>query len=219
MRELTLDELKRAASAFLDTISGKPVPLLYGVTDGKAVGTYVEHLFHEYLAGPFAYVPGNSASGIDFPALALDLKVTSIKQPQSSSPFASASQKIYGLGYHLMVFVYDKKDDPAGLAAVLTFTNAVFVAKECTGDYQLTRQILEILGRSGNQDDLVALMEDKNLPLDDVGRVELAERILRDPPHQGYLTISNALQWRLQYGRALSMATFGSTDGLENLLA
>jgi len=43
----------------------------------------------------------------------VDIKVTSIRQPQSSCPFKSARQKIYGLGYSLIVFVYDKKDDPA----------------------------------------------------------------------------------------------------------
>lgn len=31
----------------------------------------------------------------------------------------------------------------------------------------------------------------------------IADEILRNPPKQGYLTISNALQWRLQYGRVI----------------
>jgi hypothetical protein len=39
------------------------------------------------------------------------MKVTRIKQPQSSCPFKSARQKIYGLGYSLIVFVYEKIDD------------------------------------------------------------------------------------------------------------
>lgn len=215
---LTLDELKRTAVAFLRTVSGQPVAVLYGVTDGKAVGTYVEHLFHDYLTANYTYVRGNSASGIDFPALLVDLKVTSIRQPQSSSPFAAASQKVYGLGYHLMVFVYDKVDDPATATSTLTFTNAAFVSQERTGDFQLTRQILDFMARAGNRDDLIALMEDRNLPLDDIGRGQLADRILQDPPIQGFLTISNALQWRLQYGRVLTVATAGATAGVENLL-
>ena len=48
---------------------------------------------------------GNSASGIDLPELEVDIKTTSINQPQSSCPFKSARQKIYGLGYNLLVFV------------------------------------------------------------------------------------------------------------------
>jgi hypothetical protein len=34
----------------------------------------------------------------------------------------------------------------------------------------------------------------------------LAEEVLRSPPEVGYLTISNALQWRLQYGRVIEQA-------------
>lgn len=62
------------------------------------------------LAGIYEYEQGNSASGIDLPGLGVDIKVTSIKQPQSSCPFKSASQKIFGLDYHLLVFVYESND-------------------------------------------------------------------------------------------------------------
>jgi len=34
---------------------------------------------------------------------------------------------------------------------------------------------------------------------------KLAEQILQTPPEQGYLTISNALQWRLQYQRIVAL--------------
>ena len=37
---------------------------------------------------------GSSAKGIDFPALDVDMKVTSVRQPRSSSPFKSARQEI-----------------------------------------------------------------------------------------------------------------------------
>ena len=33
------------------------------------------------------------------------------RQPQSSCPFQSARRKIYRLGYHLLIFVYDKSDN------------------------------------------------------------------------------------------------------------
>lgn len=35
--------------------------------------------------------------------------------------------------------------------------------------------------------------------------MNMAEDILRNPPTIGYLTISNALQWRLQYGRVVNL--------------
>jgi hypothetical protein len=110
---LTLDELKRSASLFGRLLSATPIPELYGVTDGKAVGTHVESAFHTYLTNEYSHTPGSAASGIDLPDLNVDLKVTSVRQPQSSSPFRDATQKVYGLGYHLLVFVYEKSDDPA----------------------------------------------------------------------------------------------------------
>jgi hypothetical protein len=109
---LTIENLCAEAARFAEIESIYDEPTLYGVTDGKAVGTYLEHKFIAYLARNYSYQPGNSASGIDFPELAVDIKVTSIKQPQSSCPFRSATQKVFGLGYHLLIFVYDKYDDP-----------------------------------------------------------------------------------------------------------
>ena len=104
---LTLESLKETATEYSKLLSATPVPALFGVTDGKAVGTYVEAAFNTHIATVFAHDQGNAAKGIDFPGLGVDLKVTSIKQPQSSSPFRDATQKVYGLGYHLLVFVYD----------------------------------------------------------------------------------------------------------------
>jgi hypothetical protein len=150
--------------------------------------------------------------------LAVDLKVTSIRQPQSSCPFKSASQKVYGLGYHLLVFVYEKKDNSRKKSARLIFHHAIFVDQKHTADYQTTHGLLDILDRNGNQDDLIAYLEERNLPLDDIGRSQLAQRILSERPLPGYLTVSNALQWRLQYGRAVEIASQGGNQGVENLL-
>ena len=98
--------LQDEAKIFSEQESQHAEPLLFGVTDGKAIGTYLEHKFKAYLLQKYTYVSGSSAKGIDFPELMVDMKVTSIKQPQSSCPFKSARQKIFGLGYSLLVFVY-----------------------------------------------------------------------------------------------------------------
>jgi hypothetical protein len=218
MTELTLPILKTAAREFVQQLSTTSISSLYGVTDGKAVGTYVEQAFHRYLVAKYLYSPGSSASGMDFPALQVDLKVTSIRQPQSSCPFRDASQKVYGLGYHLLVFAYEKIDDPVLRAARLNFQHAIFVSRERTGDYQTTYGLREILRRNGNKDDVIAFLEERNLPLDEIGRELLADRIMQQPPELGYLTISNALQWRLQYSRIINLATTQNTEGLENIL-
>lgn len=180
-------------------------PELYGVTDGKAVGTFIEHKFRDWLEASYTTLIGNSASGIDLPAVETDIKVTSIKQPQSSCPFTAARQKIFGLGYHLLVFVYKKDDDAHSKTCTLDFIRCAFVNKSRTADYQTTRGILDILKRNGNHDDIVGFLLDRNLPAEEIALNALAAEILKTPPELGYLTISNALQWRLQYGRIVGL--------------
>jgi hypothetical protein len=215
--ELTLEALKAAAKDFVRGLNSTSIPALFGATDGKAVGTYVEQTFRQYLSQRYLFTQGNAAAGIDFPGLEVDIKTTSTRQPQSSCPFNSASQKVYGLGYHLLIFEYEKSDDPASHTAYLRILHIIFLARERTADYQTTLGILEILRRNGNSDDIVAFLEERNLPLDEIGRQALAQRILREPPKLGYLTISNALQWRLQYARAITFGVNGNTEGVENL--
>jgi hypothetical protein len=127
MTTLTVEILCSEAAIFSVAESQHPEPLLYGITDGKAVGTY-------------------------------------------------------------------------------------YVSAERTADFQMTRGILNILDNEGNQDDLLAFMFDKNLPVDEIEAANIADEILRNPPLQGFLTISNALQWRLQYGRVIERA--GQQEGV-----
>jgi len=185
---------------------------LYGVTDGKAVGTYLEHKFQAYLHSKYIYEEGSSAKGIDFPELQVDLKVTSKKQPQSSCPFKSARQKIYGLGYSLLIFVYNKTDNQVQKTANLQILHTIYVEQNRTADYQTTFGLKKIIESHGNQDDILAFFAERMLPVDDILAVKLAKEILSSPPLVGYLTISNALQWRLQYSRVIDEA--GKIDGI-----
>jgi len=212
---LTLDTLCAEAKIFSGLESKHAESSLYGVTDGKAVGTYLEHKFRKHLSDRYDFTQGNSASGIDFPELGVDMKVTSRKQPQSSCPFKSARQKIYGLGYNLIVFVYDKVDNSDARKATLHITDTVFVESARTADFQMTRGLRNIMDNEGSKEDLMAFMMDRNLPVDDLEMNRLAEEILRNQPEQGYLTISNALQWRLQYGRIIESA--GQESGVHSI--
>jgi hypothetical protein len=45
-----------------------------------------------------------------------------------------------------------------------------------------------------NEADIIAYLQDKNIPADEITLSKLANQILQTPPEQGYLTISNALQ-------------------------
>ncbi|MGH8908803.1 MAG: restriction endonuclease [Egibacteraceae bacterium] len=219
LRKLDLGSLKATATQYARLLGETPIPELFGVTDGKAVGTYIEAGFNTYIGARFTHDRGNAATGIDFPGLEVDLKVTSIRQPQSSSPFRDAKQKVYGLGYHLLVFVYKKADDPALSAARLEFLHVIFIDKQFTADFQTTQGLRRILDSDGNVDDIDAFLHERNLPLDDIGRRGLAELIIDKRPPLGCLTISNALQWRPQYSRAIQMAATPADPGPENLLA
>lgn len=221
LTQLTVQLLRDEATLFSEAESTHSEPSLYGVSDGKAIGTYLEHKFRAYLTNKgYAYQMGNAANGLDFPGLDVDIKVTSIKQPQSSCPFRSIRQKVYGLGYSLLVFVYDKADDPVNKTAVLRMVSTVFVEKDQTGDFQMTlgiRRIVADAQRDGDsaevtKQDLMAHMEARALTSDEHELRALAEAIMEQLPEQGYLTISPAMQWRLQYKRVMEMA--GTVDGV-----
>ena len=212
---LTILLLQKEATAFAKAESKHAEPSLFGVTDGKAVGTYLEHKFQILLQSRYGYARGSSAKGVDFPELEVDIKVTSVRQPQSSCPFKSARQKIYGLGYSLIVFVYDKQDDATARTGRLDIQHTIFVEKERTADFQTTSGLLRLIQNKANRDDILAFFQERLLPVDEIEARNLADEVLRAPPQLGYLTISNALQWRLQYSRVIEQA--GSIGGLLRL--
>lgn len=209
---LTTELLCSAAKKFSRLECPISNPALFGVTDGKAVGTFLEHRFRDYLSDLYEFDQGNSAFGIDFPSINVDMKTTSIRQPQSSCPYKSARQKIYGLGYGIILFVYDKLDDQNTRCATLEITDTVFIEACRTADFQMTKGLRHIVENSGNKDDLMAFMAERNLPVDEIELEKIADDILCNKPYQGYLTISNALQWRLQYRRVIEMA--GDESGI-----
>jgi hypothetical protein len=211
-QRLTVKLLCREANVFAEAESGHKEPTIYGITDGKAVGTYLEHKFQAHLRDKYTYEEGSSAGGIDFPKLGVDIKVTSIRQPQSSCPFKNARQKIFGLGYSLLLFVYEKIDEQQTRTGRLNILHSIFIEAERTADYQITTGILNIIKNNGNRDDIIAFMQDRLLPVEEIQALQIADEIIANPPNIGYLTISNALQWRLQYRRVIEEA--GKVDGI-----
>ena len=186
MELLDTAKLIKSAETFCKQESGKYRKELFGVTDGKAIGTFIEHLFRNYLSEHYEMEAGSSANGLDLPSVNTDIKVTSIKQPQSSCPFKDSKQKIYGLGYAR------------------------------TADYQTTMGIRQIIENNGNADDIFAFLNDHKIPADEVTLMNMAKDILKNPPHIGYLTISNALQWRLQYGRVVTLSE--NVEGISTIV-
>ena len=93
--------------------------------------------------------------------------------------------------------------------------HAIYVDKARTADYQTTKGLQGILGNGANLDEVVAFFNDRMLPVDEIATRALAEEVWENPPQVGYLTISNALQWRPQYGRSIREA--GNVQGIEAL--
>ena len=58
-------------------------------------------------------------------------------------------------------------------------------------------------------------MQDRRLPVGEIEASILASELIKTPPQIGYLTISNALRWRLQYSRVVSKA--GSVSGIDRI--
>jgi len=206
-QKLTIKNLITLAKQFCEQESKTPNSELFGVTDGKAVGTHIEHKFKDFLLSKYDLQVGSSASGIDLPSAEIntDIKVTSFKQPQSSCPFKNAQQKIFGLGYNLLVFVYDKRDNAKTKTALLNFVSCSFIEKERTADFQTTTALLQMIENKANAEDIFAYLNDRNIPADEITLTNIAKQILKNPPKVGYLTISNALQWRLQYSRIVML--------------
>lgn len=203
-QKIKTNDIILESELFSKTISNTQHDDIRGITDGKAVGTYLEHKFKKILIMKYDVDLGNSSKGIDLPSVSIniDIKVTSIAQPQSSSPFTNARQKIYGLGHNLLLFVYEKNDT---LDNNLKIIDCAYISKNRTADFQITQEIIRILEQKGNEDDIFAFLMERNLPLDDIQLNKIVDEIFITPPIQGYLTISNALQWRLQYGRIVSL--------------
>lgn len=205
--DITIKDLVKCAEEFCDIESKISNSELFGVNDGKTVGTHIELKFKKFIQLKFNVEVGSAASGIDLPSekINTDIKVTSIKQPQSSCPFKDAKQKIFGLGYNLLLFVYDKIDDPITSTSNLNFVSCSFIEKERTADYTTTYRLRQMIQDGAIKEDLIAYLIDRNIPADEFTLNDIAEKVLIQLPMQGYLTISNALQWRLQYQRIVDL--------------
>lgn len=210
--KLTITKLRKEAIAFCKRESNIIHDNLVGVTDGKAVGTYIEHKFEEYLKNKYKVTVGSSAKGIDLPdkEINTDIKVTSVKKPQSSSPFKNIEQKIYGLGYNLLIFVYEKTD--INDRCYLDFKHCMFLEADKARYYNLTKMLRLLIKNNASKEDIIEILTDSNVPGNNQSLDTLAMNVLDNLPKQGYLTISDVFQWRLKYSNVINLD--GEIDGV-----
>lgn len=69
-RELTIRILQTEAAAFARIESTYPEPTLFGVNDGKRVGTYLEQKFQAHLHTKYEYAPATPPRALISPAWA-----------------------------------------------------------------------------------------------------------------------------------------------------
>lgn len=206
MPKLTIQILKREAQKFSQMESSHKEKSLFGVTDGKAVGTYLEHKFKNYLRNKYEFEEGSSASGIDFPELQVDVISTDLLALYPSSPLKSAHQKIYGLGHSLIWFLYEKTDDHESKRAKVNIISGFFLDRKNTADFKTTSGIISVLKNEGNKDDVMAFMLDTYLANDEIEASNFADEILSNPPKLGYSFTTSFWRERVQCLEAIKQS-------------
>lgn len=78
----------------------------------------------------------------------------------------------------------------------------------------MTKRLIEMKKDGANIEDIIGFLSDRNIPADDIGYNKIAGKILNSDIKQGYLTISNALQWRIQYSNVIKLNN--NVDGIIN---
>ena len=99
--------------------------------------------------------------------------------------------------------MYDKQDTTT--TCTLDFKYCTFIKKNRTADFTITKRLRQMVEDGANKEDIIGFLMDRNVPGDEIVYSDLADEILSAKPEQGYLTISNALQWRLQYARVITL--------------
>ena len=151
MKVLSVSELESQSRHFVESLSSVLIGEDWTSLDGKTIGTGVELLFKDFLVSRgFHFVSGNAASGLDFPELLVDVKVSRDKKPQHSCPFRSIEQKVYGLGYGLLLFTYGREPGENGIR----MKKVRYIPREETSDRRVTTRLHALLSSGADFRDI-----------------------------------------------------------------
>lgn len=178
---LTIGRMAASAKAFCAQYGGVPRETLYGVTDGKAAGTFAGRLFEDYLSQRHDMASGNSAGGLGLPSASTGIKAAPPVRPQSGCPYRDGKQKKYGLGCSLAVSVHGENDGHTDKAGALDYCACSFVDSQRAADYQTAAGIRNIIADNGNEDDVFAFWVERNIPVRRSLADEYGERIVAHP--------------------------------------
>ncbi len=165
--------------------------------DVKSVAVFAEETLHQWCAARFAYTRGSTASGLDFPAVPMDFKVTDAAHPQSSIPALGRHEMLWGLGYHVLIATY-RKVETAG-AIRLALEDCWLVEARQTADRRTTEEVARLLRHGVTDAQLAAYLQDR-LPFCSPEEAQRqVVRIRQQPPRLGVLTLRPAMQYRATY--------------------
>jgi hypothetical protein len=190
--QLTPKRLHVAACRFVEGLNRNPPPRI-----DKRTVTAIERQFHDQLEENFAHVRGSSSKGIDLPQLNYDIKITSLREPQSSAPYGHASERIFGLPYGILLLPYDDEGDG------LVFIEPVLFAAAETADRRITAELRALRESGATQREIAAFLLGAGVGLSEDEIERVSARIIKEGIPQGRLVLSDAHQWRLRYSEAL----------------
>jgi hypothetical protein len=210
--ELDLRNYFDTIEQFCADIESRTVPESKSSTS-KQIGTYFEKELRNWFEENHGLVSeGSVAEDIDLPAFNLDVKTTSESQPQSSSTFEDPGERITGVDYNILLFVYDKK--PVNDGNKFEIKTCAYIPKERASDYRKSADAVKLVAdyRDGKltEPELRAQLED----LTGIGAIsdEKFEEIKENPPEKGAITITPAMQWRFNYNKMVKEDVPEGTD-------
>lgn len=199
--EEDITEYFETVISFCEEMETRTVPSDESSTS-KQIGTYFEEELREWFAEHEGIISeGSVAKGLDLPLFDIDVKTTSVARPQSSSPFDDPGERITGVDYNILLFVYDKSATESGNQ--FDIVSCVYIPKERTGDHRMSVKAQTLVeqwskGRL-SEEELRQELED----LTGLGAIsdEKFDEIKESPPLDGTITISPAAQWRFSYNK------------------
>lgn len=211
LRILSVEDVIQESKECLSFNQNIKTKKLFGINDGKTLGTHIENIFFDYLENKgYLFKRGNPSKGIDFPELDIDIKSNSSTRSKygTSSPFRSFEQKIYGMGYSIVLFIYDKIDIYEEKTATLSLKEVFFIDKEDTADKKTTSEILEVINNGGTEKDMINVLIQNKILLDLDSLKTLSHKLFLNPPKPGLLSINDVLQWNISYNKSLESTIY-----------
>lgn len=199
--ELDLRNYLDSVAEFCAEMESRTVPEDKSGTS-KQIGTYFEKKLRDWFENIHGLVSeGSVAEDIDLPAFNLDVKTTSNRQPQSSSTFDDPGERIVGVDYNILLFIYHKQSVDGGNK--FQIKTCAYIPKERASDYRKSDDAVKLVAdyREGKLSESELREQLENLT--GVGAIsdEKFEEIKENPPEKGAITITPALQWRFNYNK------------------